>query len=960
MRRILLSLSILVLLIGVYLAFQRIPRSTTAPLAGVSALSLQRSHSESDWSVWGGALNSAAQNGDGFFDRNRSDRFVAGFPQAEQKYVIHLVSRAFLPEPGCGAFKDQADSTTALAYLQFNDIPDAKERAALAADGIDLDRYVAGNSWRVRATVASLRKLAARASVRSITEVDPRDKLHPSFWFETAPDYARLNHETKYSLILDKTANVHVSADASGVPNSTWILDTPSVLGTRVAVSVPDTNVEKAGGYRDVALAFARSVDVLYVEPPAPPVVSRDTVVARDATTDDQSNVTDIRDGGPFLNGSGVTVAVREVGRPDAHIDFSSRLTEVETDGLTDSGNRNHATQVNGQVAGQGFNNPSAKGIAPSAKLLSYSVGTTAPFATTDVGDAKTRTARISNHSYGPSGSSLRFGTYETVSADWDSALRANDQLGFFAGFEQRGVSAPFFKQDYFVGAKNTILVSSTNSVAHAGDDSPARSKADGLADFSLYGPMNDGRIKPDLMAFGDGVTLTTGPNGEAVNFGTSFSTPAASGMAALLLQHYRKVTNTEPSAAMLKALLCNTASDLGNPGPDAQYGFGLINIENAVNLVSLGVSPVIAPFREGSIGGLTSNGNLVTIPIQVDSPTQLRATLCWFDPAGDPAAAKALVNDLNLTLISPTGTAFFPFSLDKTNPQNAATASGPNTVDPIEQIVVNAQATGTWLIQISGIIPTGSQNFAIVFNRPPTVLPVTADILASPKTGVAPLLVSFQAGAFDLGGNANYAWNFGDGALGSGFTVEHTYQSPGVYTVMLTVTANGIEKTDTETIVVTRREVPTFAKKVQLSMKFGVATAPDDSLQFSVVIPELVRTPQQARESLRDGTFEGVSYRIFVNNGAEPLATVLLNRRAAFKDSTLQFGITLTRGEVTAKFKKIALESVLNLSSTSTAVDLKFLDVRLENDDTVYTATLPVQYKPAKGRGTGKYPFKN
>jgi len=954
MRRILLPLSICVLLVGAYFGFQQFQRTTpTAPLVEKSPT--PPLSSDSAWSVWGGAVNSAAQNGAGFFESRRADRFIAAFPETERRYVIHLVSRAFLPEPGCKAFDGRRDDAPALAYLQFHEIPDAKERAALAAEGISLERFVAGNSWRVRAPVGELRKLAARASVRSITEVDPRDKLHPSFWFDTVPDYARSNRNVQFSVLASDPKSF---SQTFPTPSFKWQVGTPSVLGSRIEVHVPAESVDtNPKGYREVALMLARSVEVLFVEPPTPPIVSRETVGKRDATTDDQSNVGDVRDNGPLLTGAGIIVAVREIGRPNAHIDFSSRLTEVETNGATDAGNRDHATQVNGQVAGQGFNNPTAKGVAPAALLRSYSVGTTAPFETVDVTDAKNNGARISNHSYGPSGPSLRFGTYESVSADWDAALRTNDQAGFFAGAEVRNDPMPFFKQDYFVGAKNTILISSTNSSAHAGDDSPARPKADGLADFSLFGPMNDGRIKPDLMAFGDGATLTTGPNGETINFGTSFSTPAASGMAALLLQHFRKVTNTEPSAAMLKALLCNTASDLGQPGPDAQYGFGLINLENAVNIVSLGISPVIAPFRQGTIGGLSSNGNLVTVPIQVDSATQLRATLCWFDPAGDPAAAKPLVNDLNLTLISPSGTVFFPFSLNKDFPQNAATASGPNSVDPIEQIVVDAQETGTWLIQITGIIPTGSQDFALVFNRPPTVLPVKADILASPKTGVAPLLVSFQAGTFDLGANATYTWDFGDGSIGSGFTITHTYQATGVYPVLLTVTAGAIKDSDTETIIVTRREVPTFSKKLLLNMKFGVASALDDSLQFSVVIPELVRTPQQAREALRDGTFEGASYRIFINNGATPLATALLSRRAQYKDKSLQFGITLTRGEVTAKFKKIALESVLNLNSI--ADDIQFVDVRFESEDTVYTATLPVEYKAAKGRGTGKYPFK-
>src|SRR5260370_17505889 len=37
-----------------------------------------------------------------------------------------------------------------------------------------------------------------------------------------------------------------------------------------------------------------------------------------------------------------------------------------------------------------------------------------------------------------------------------------------------------------------------------------------------------------------------------------------------------------------------------------------------------------------------------------------------------------------------------------------------------------------------------------------------------------------------------NYAWNFGDGAMGSGGTVTHTYRAPGTYGVTLTATDNG------------------------------------------------------------------------------------------------------------------------------------------------------------------------
>jgi len=40
-------------------------------------------------------------------------------------------------------------------------------------------------------------------------------------------------------------------------------------------------------------------------------------------------------------------------------------------------------------------------------------------------------------------------------------------------------------------------------------------------------------------------------------------------------------IGSLEPSA-LLRALLANTATDLGRPGPDFQFGYGLMNAEPA------------------------------------------------------------------------------------------------------------------------------------------------------------------------------------------------------------------------------------------------------------------------------------------------------------------------------------------------------------------------------------------
>ena len=83
----------------------------------------------------------------------------------------------------------------------------------------------------------------------------------------------------------------------------------------------------------------------------------------------------------------------------------------------------------------------------------------------------------------------------------------------------------------------------------------------------------------------------------------------------------------------------------------------------------------------------------------------------------------------------------------------------------------------------------------------PPLNLPPTASFTASPQIGVVPLTVEFDVTASDDtdGSIDTYAWDFGDGtpevevseltAISTEYITEHIYNSPGIYTVILTVT---------------------------------------------------------------------------------------------------------------------------------------------------------------------------
>ena len=85
-------------------------------------------------------------------------------------------------------------------------------------------------------------------------------------------------------------------------------------------------------------------------------------------------------------------------------------------------------------------------------------------------------------------------------------------------------------------------------------------------------------------MALGVDVDMT-GRDGSVVTYsGTSFSTPAISGAAALIAQAKPNLTG-----AQIVSLLLNNAYDAGPPGRDEMYGNGMLDIGRA--FAALGIA---------------------------------------------------------------------------------------------------------------------------------------------------------------------------------------------------------------------------------------------------------------------------------------------------------------------------------------------------------------------------------
>jgi len=220
------------------------------------------------------------------------------------------------------------------------------------------------------------------------------------------------------------------------------------------------------------------------------------------------------------------------------------------------------------------------------------------------------------------------------------------------------------------------------------------------FASFSSTGPTDDGRIKPDIVV--DGVGLYSTLSGSNTSYGTmsgtSMATPSACGSLGLLQEHYHNLHGSYMRASTLKGLVIHTADEAGvNPGPDYQFGWGLLNTATAANTLTQNCSNIV-------LEDTLFNGDTWTINLTVTGNHPLIATLCWTDPPGTPPAPALnppnlmLVNDLDMRI---DGSAYMPWVLD---PQNitAAATKGDNFRDNVEKIVIQNPPAGVNTLNIT------------------------------------------------------------------------------------------------------------------------------------------------------------------------------------------------------------------------------------------------------------------
>lgn len=418
------------------------------------------------------------------------------------------------------------------------------------------------------------------------------------------------------------------------------------------------------------------------------------------------------------LLGQDMTARVWDGGKVRAsHREFEGRVTVVD-DIAGPNDNLFHATHVTGTINAAGID-PLAKGMAPmaTARTFDWDSDTSEALSEVQLG------MLLSNHSYGTPSYSVPdwyVGAYTNESREWDEVAYNSPYYLMVAsagnnGYDDNeGASTPGF--DKLTGnkvSKNNLVVANAQDGTIDPDGNLISVAINGS---SSQGPSDDHRIKPDITGNGTNVysTFSSNDSDYGTISGTSMAAPNVTGTLLLLQQHYNNTNLHFMRSATLKALACHTADDAGTVGPDAVFGWGLLNGKKAAEAINNnGLGSIITEE--------TLNQNQTyTFTVKSDGVNPLQATIAWTDVPGETsdgtlnASDAALVNDLDIR-ITKGDAVYYPWKLQN-NASLPAVNTTDNNVDNVERIDVgNAAGIYTVTITHKGTLVNGQQNFSLI-----------------------------------------------------------------------------------------------------------------------------------------------------------------------------------------------------------------------------------------------------
>ncbi|HRT05385.1 MAG TPA: S8 family serine peptidase [Kiritimatiellia bacterium] len=652
--------------------------------------------------------------------------------------------------------------------VQFDDVVQDEWRSGLEAAGAKIQGYMPENGFLIQATPKQIAAIAALA--------------HVAYVGEFLPEYKRA------AKVRAKLARVQKGEEADAAAPYRVLLfaaEDRDAVAARIEALTGAPVAAAVGEMIRADLTAAQVAEVTawgevnWIEPYSPPKKWNDVAV--------RTNMMNVSNAWNLLGltGAGQTIAVCDTGLDTGnvgtlHPDFTNRVTGYGwSNGAYSAAYSwadydSHGTHVSGSVLGNGtMSTGQFKGVAYQANLViqgSQEDLSGIPYYLAELfRQAYTNGARIHSDSWGYDD----HGYYNMDSRSVDQYVWSNRNFLILIAAGNSGtdsnvvdgvidpmsVASPATAKNCLtVGAAENYRTTGgystyrwgielwpsdypTNPIRSDYASRPMSNNVQGLAAFSSRGPCNDGRIKPDIVAPGTDIVSTRsrratdtgwgiGPNTNYLYMGgTSMATPLMAGAAGLARQWVTTAGGiTNPSAALLKALLLNGARDMA-PGqylsgtkqeifarPDKSQGWGHVDLYNALQPAT---NQFLDLYDTNSLA--TGQTNVFTYSVSAGSTNKFIATLAYADYWGTIGSGKQLVNDLDLTVIKPGGT---------TNFANGRTSN--DATNNVEMVELAADEAGTYTVVVAArTVPSGSpQPYALVVRGP-------ADEPAEPDYGM-------------------------------------------------------------------------------------------------------------------------------------------------------------------------------------------------------------------------------
>jgi subtilisin family serine protease len=614
------------------------------------------------------------------------------FSQSEQKFDLYLssgtVTRTIGNNSTQALWPDSGETINSRYYrhIRFATFPDFAKRAAMENAGIKLLYYISSQTYLASVAAATPNALDPSFVIQGVYKIAPKEKMHLELSYAIANTdfpaytigangnvgitftyYADIPHQ----LVIDQLAAYEVTYQN---PNS-----------HRVTVWVPQNAIESF-----VAKSFVCAAE-LKDDLPVP---------------DNNEGRTNHRDnwmaqefaGGRMYNGAGVNVMLQDDGVIGPHIDYTGRLIQQ----YVPVNIGNHGDHCAGTIMGGGNKDPLTRGMGWGANLYVYQA---VPYQGYDsiYSHYVTNSIVITSTSYSDGCNA----GYTTLAQTLDQQIYDMPNLIHVFSAGNNGAQDCSYGAGATWGNVTGGHKHSKNSIAVGN-----LTYEDIIAASSSRGPVHDGRMKPEVCAVGTNVYSTIDANNYDYKTGTSMSCPAVSGTFSELYQAYKVLNgNVNPPSGLMKAILMNTADDLGNPGPDFIYGYGRINGRKAIIPVEQTMYFIDA------ITNNSTNTHTITVPANTG---RLKVMVYWHDHPAAVNASVALVNDIDMQVTTPSAAVFNPWVLDFTpnaSNLNAVATRGNDIRNNHEQVTIDNPAAGNFSVSITGAnIPMGPQEYYLVW----------------------------------------------------------------------------------------------------------------------------------------------------------------------------------------------------------------------------------------------------